>query len=198
LSFAGHTSDARWGADELIHWVESDAKLWVTARSPDAVFVHAGVVEWRGRALLLPGKSHAGKTTLVAALVEAGATYYSDDFAVLDADGRVWPCPLRLALRAPDGARVLTPIEELGGRVGSGPIEVGWVIDTAFSLESEFNPAPISRGLVTLCLMENAPSGRTRPDEVLAVVARAARRARGLRGERGDVGSAVPSILRLL
>ena len=32
----------------------------------------------------LPGSSFTGKTTLVAALVRAGATYYSDEYAVLD------------------------------------------------------------------------------------------------------------------
>ncbi len=31
-----------------------------------------------------------GKTTLVKAMVEAGATYYSDEFAVLDKEGLVF------------------------------------------------------------------------------------------------------------
>jgi hypothetical protein len=197
LEFAGHSS-AGWTRRQLIRWIESDAKMWVTARSPDAVFVHAGVVAWQGRALLLPGPSHVGKTTLVAALVQAGATYYSDDYAVLDAEGRVWPCPLRLALRMADGKRVRRSIEELGGHAGSGPIEVGWVLETAFRPGAEFQPGPISAGQTLLCLLANAPSARTRPDAVMPVVARVARHAEGLRGERGDVISAVPEIFRLL
>ena len=55
------------------------------------VFVHAGVVGWKNRAILIPGKSFAGKTSLVAELVKAGATYYSDEFAVLDFQGLVHP-----------------------------------------------------------------------------------------------------------
>ncbi len=51
--------------------------------------MHAGVVGWRGRAILIPGRSGTGKTSLVAALVEQGAVYYSDDYAPIDADGRV-------------------------------------------------------------------------------------------------------------
>jgi hypothetical protein len=41
--------------------------------------------------MVLPGKSFAGKTTLVAALVRAGAEYWSDEYAVLDANGDVHP-----------------------------------------------------------------------------------------------------------
>lgn len=37
------------------------------------LFIHAGVVGWRGRAIVIPGRSLAGKTTLTAALVRAGA-----------------------------------------------------------------------------------------------------------------------------
>ena len=43
----------------------------VANHAPDRVFLHAGVVGWRGHALVLPGTSFAGKTTLVAELVRA-------------------------------------------------------------------------------------------------------------------------------
>ena len=52
---------------------------------------HAGVVGWRGRAIVIPGRSHAGKSTLVAELVRRGAVYYCDEFAVLHETGRVHP-----------------------------------------------------------------------------------------------------------
>src|SRR5262249_3170175 len=51
--------------------------------SRHGLFVHAGVVAWRGRAIMAPGRSMSGKSHLVAALVGCGATYYSDEFAVL-------------------------------------------------------------------------------------------------------------------
>ena len=41
------------------------------------------------RAILLPGGALTGKRTLVAELVRAGCTRYSDDYAVLDAEGLV-------------------------------------------------------------------------------------------------------------
>ena len=64
------------------------AELFVAERAPDHLFVHAGVVGWEGRAIVMPGASFAGKTTLVQAWLEAGATYYSDEFAVLDRAGQ--------------------------------------------------------------------------------------------------------------
>src|SRR4029450_9286376 len=62
-------------------------------------FVRAGCVGWRGRAIVVPGFARTGTSTLVRALVERGAIFYSDEFAVFDRRGRVHAFP---ALR--DGA----------------------------------------------------------------------------------------------
>jgi hypothetical protein len=65
--------------------VAENARRWI--------FVHAGVVAWRGQAIVIPGATQSGKTSLVAALVRAGAEYFSDEYAVFDARGRVHPLP---------------------------------------------------------------------------------------------------------
>ena len=44
--------------------------------------VHAGAVLWYGRALLFPGTTHAGKSSLVAELLRKGAVYLSDEYAL--------------------------------------------------------------------------------------------------------------------
>ena len=72
-------------------WLRQDIDNTVAQRSRQMLFVHAGVVGWRGLAIVIPGRSHAGKSTLVAELVRRGAVYYSDEFAVLDETGRVHP-----------------------------------------------------------------------------------------------------------
>lgn len=61
----------------------------VMLRAPARFFVHAGVVAWKGRALILPGLSQAGKSTLVLALLQAGAAFLSDELLVFDPARRV-------------------------------------------------------------------------------------------------------------
>ncbi len=71
---------------QLFDTLARHAELLTAFLASDCLFVHAGAVAvgWQRQAILIPGRSFAGKTTLVKALVEAGAVYYSDEFAVLD------------------------------------------------------------------------------------------------------------------
>ena len=75
--------------DDVLRWFEADVRIYVAQRRQDLLFVHAGVVGWRGQGIILPGRDSSGKRTLVSALLGAGATYYSDKFAVFDRQGRV-------------------------------------------------------------------------------------------------------------
>ena len=107
---------------------ESDMRLYIAERARRRVFVHAGVVAWRGRAIVIPGRSFSGKSRLVAALVRAGATYYSDEYAVFDDRGRVHPFPSPLSLRGEDGTPPTRHApESLGAAVGTAPLPVGLV-----------------------------------------------------------------------
>src|SRR5687767_2598740 len=80
LLYAGITRRARsLDTDEVFDTLEADLRQAVAANARRSVFVHAGVVGWKGRAILVPGRSGSGKTTLVSELVRAGAIYYSDE-----------------------------------------------------------------------------------------------------------------------
>lgn len=73
-------------------------RLAVNAPTED-VLVHAGVAARGDLAVILPGESGAGKTTLVAALARAGWTYLSDEVAALDGRRQMLhPYPRPLAL----------------------------------------------------------------------------------------------------
>jgi len=93
--------------------LEAQVRAHIALHAPDRIFVHAGVVAHRGRASCCRGLSFAGKTTLVAALVRAGATYYSDEFAPLDADGLVHPYARPLSLRDGQWSRSPQPVATL-------------------------------------------------------------------------------------
>ena len=45
---------------ELLAYLEREVRWTVAARAPRRLFVHAGVVGWRGRAVVIPGASYGG------------------------------------------------------------------------------------------------------------------------------------------
>ncbi len=61
--------------------------------------LHAGACGTGSACILLAGASHAGKTTLCAALMAKGLYCYSDDSAVIDRECRVAGMPFPLMLR---------------------------------------------------------------------------------------------------
>ena len=69
--------------------LERELHLFVGEMARGRIIVHSGVVGWKNQAILFPGLTFTGKSSLVAELVRAGATYYSDEFAVVDSNGWV-------------------------------------------------------------------------------------------------------------
>jgi hypothetical protein len=180
----------------LIGMVAVGMKAFVTENAPDHVFAHAGVVAWHGRAILIPGESYSGKTTLVAELVRRGAEYYSDDYAVLDQCGLVHPYAQRLRLRLPqqverDGK---TP-EELGGVAGERPVRVGLVVACPYVEGAIWKPRRLSLAEGLAVLLHNTRAAYTRPERVLEVLQHATEGAVFLAGPRGEAEIAAQEIL---
>src|SRR5260370_40630879 len=91
--------------------------------------------------------SHRGKTTTVDRLIRAGATCYSDEYAVLDERGRVHPYPRALGMRSPNSFESKkVRAEDIGAAVGSKPLRVGLVVSTNFKDGARWRPRPLSRG----------------------------------------------------
>ncbi|MGB9147791.1 MAG: hypothetical protein WCC14_18335, partial [Acidobacteriaceae bacterium] len=137
--------------------------IHVAECAPDYVFLHAGVVAWQDHALLLPGVSHAGKSTLVAELIRAGATYYSDEFALLDRDGRVHPFTRTLQMRRPGlPKQTPLPLAELNGRAGTDALAVSLVVFTEFTEGARWAPEVLAPGRAVLEMLLHAiPVQRT-------------------------------------
>jgi hypothetical protein len=176
--------------------LDAELRMYIAMNAPDHVFVHAGVVGVEDKAILLPGRSFAGKTTLVASLVQAGAEYWSDEYAVLDADGLVhaYPKPLSVRINDTRAAEELT-IESLGGRAGDRPLPVGVIAFTSYRPGAIWAPRSCTIGEGAVKLLEHSIAARSRPEQVLAAVRRAAINAIVLEGARGDSGEAASTLL---
>lgn len=173
--------------------------LHVAERAPEYVFVHAGAVALEGHALLLPGRSHAGKSTLVAELVRAGATYYSDEFALIDAQGRVHPFARDLRMRRPGlPEQTPVPVSELNGRAGSDALPVSLVVFADFAENAQWAPEAMSSGRAVLeMLLHTIPARRT-PGRVLATLSTMMCHATAWRSRRGEAAPAARALLAAL
>jgi hypothetical protein len=180
--------------DEFLDVFESDVKLHVAAGAHRRVFIHAGVVGWNGKAILIPGRSFSGKTTLVGELVRAGATYYSDEYAVLDADGLVHPYARSLSVRE-NGKHVKHTPEMFGGRSSSKPLRVGLVIASRYKAGARWRPRTLSAAEGALELILNAVSIQRQPETVLETLQRAIPNAVVLKGVHGGARQVVDFLL---
>ena len=174
----------------------SDIQAQLALTSPWRVFVHAGAVGWRGRAIVLPGDNETGKSTLTAALVKAGATFFSDEFAVLDRRGRVHPYPLPLRLREEGGIRSREiRVEEIGGKPASKPLPVGLILSLRYDPDGPGRLQALTSGRGAMELPVNATQARLRPGRVVEAVGRAAEDATVLKGRRGEAGEMAKEVL---
>jgi hypothetical protein len=185
--------------EQALSVLEADLRLNVAASATRRVFLHAGVVAHRGRAIVLPGRSGAGKTTLVAALVRAGATYYSDEFAVLDGRGRVHPFAKPLSLREPEmgGARSVTA-EELGAASGTRPLPVGLVVLSAYRDGARWRPLRLTPGAALMNLVPHTVPVRRRPEASLRALTAMVERAVVLKSSRGEAEALASRLLEKL
>ena len=179
--------------------LESEIRQSVAAGAERRTFVHAGVVGWRGRAIVLPGRSRSGKTTLVAELVRAGALYLSDEFAVLDRRGRVHPFAKPLSIRGAGGCDLHVQVrraEELGGSCATRPLPVGLVVLAQHRPGAVWRPERLSAGQAVLEMLTHTVPARLRPEASLVSLERAVARATVLRGTRGEAREVAESLLR--
>jgi len=199
ISETGAVLCAETSPQAAADFVESWAQLTVATLAKELVFVHAGVVGWRGRALAIPGRSLTGKSTFVLALVEAGAEYYSDEYAIFDSEGRVHPYWRLPKLKDASGHE---SVSRLLGGVLSGPppdpIPLGWVLVSRYEAGSSWQPRRLSCGETLLGLLDNTVPLRIRPEHSVKVLAKAMANAQGFEGPRGEAANWAREVLGLL
>lgn len=185
--------------ERMLEAFDSDFRIFVAEFASHYVFVHAAAVGWKGQGIVIPGRSYSGKSTLVTELVRAGATYYSDEYAVIDSDGRLHPYVKPIELRdAGTFKQSKVRLEDIGGRAGTKPLPIGLVLMTKFRDGATWRPRKLTRGKGVLELLSNTVSARRDPQRAFESLERVVARAEVLQSVRGQAADVVPAILRRL
>lgn len=158
--------------------------------------VHAGAVLIDDKALILPGSTHAGKSSLVAELLRRGASHLSDEYALIDRRGCVLAYPRPLLLRNGGARQALTLPGELNASFTVGrPVPVGWIFSTSYVPGAAWSVREISQGEAVMLLLRNTPHEMAQVPEILDVFRRLAAGAVHYEGTRGDAAEAAEKIL---
>jgi len=199
LLYADSTRIARDAAlNRVLATLETDLHRYTAEATSDMTFLHAGVVGWQGSAIMFPGRSLSGKTTLVREMLRLGATYYSDEFAVVDSSGLVHPFARPLGIREDSSyAQTKYSAEELGATSGVKPLPMGMAVICKYEAGAQWQPAPLSQGQGALELLANSVAVRSQPDQTLRRLQKLVRHTVFIQGTRGEAHQAAASILNL-
>lgn len=177
--------------------IGSDLQQTIAAHSREHLFVHAGVIGWRGRAILFPGRTLSGKSTLIRALIQAGAVYFSDEFARIDGHGMVHPFLRPLTCRTPQGKSILDPKKE-GLKVASGPAPIGAIVATKYVAGGTWCATRLSQGQAALEVLNNTLAVRLDPAKAVRYVGKVVSSACAISSPRGEADATAPLLLKTL
>jgi len=166
IAVDGRAERTEESATEAVGALNHELLQALMERSRSLYFVHAAVVAWRGHALVLPGLSRAGKSTVALALVLEGARYLSDELLAFTRAGRAEPLPRAFKIRdecvpyfpeladrfVGEGEGRFLPFEALRADVLAPPAPIGAIAVPSWSAGARNQPARMSRGGALLAL----------------------------------------------
>lgn len=160
--------------------------------------VHAGAVLIEGRALILPGKTHAGKSSLVAELLRRGASHFSDEYAIIDKQGRTQAYPRPLLLRNGQPLQSLALPEELNAEFATQPAQVGWILAVDYVPGGVWRIREMPQAEAVMLLLCNTPHEMEQSPGMIDFFLRVAANAACYAGTRGDAVEAASRIFDLI
>lgn len=155
--------------------------------------LHAGVVAWHGRSILIPGDSGAGKTSLTAWLVDRGFDFLTDELAVVvagstalaglpralmlkpgaDAIVSSWPRFAGCAKRQADSVLMIRP--ETTVMVQDAELPCGLIVFPAFASGASLSIELLSAAKASMRLMTGTGNSHLLVDGGFATISRLAR-----------------------
>jgi hypothetical protein len=186
--------------ESFIDYVEKEIRITIGGISPEYIFLHSSVVGIEGEAVLFPATSFSGKTTLAKEFVRLGADYFSDEYAIIDKNGLVYPYPKPLSVRGiiDENTQTDITVEDLGGKKATQPIPIKFICLTEYKLDGLWQPQILSNGMGILELLKHTLSTRENPKFTLKVLNLIAKRAIIAKSERGDVSEFAKIVLYYL
>ena len=186
--------------DFTIDQICTVTRMKVAEHAVGMTFLHAGVVAWNGKAIVLPAQSYKGKTSLVTELVRMGALYLSDEYAVFDREGYVHPFAKPLSVREVAGSQLQTDldVEEFGGRAGTERARVGLVLFTEYSPGAIWSPKKLTPAAAVLEMIKHCVPIRRNPESTLDTLRKVANSCPAYSTSRGETHAASQNILELL
>lgn len=191
-----------WWTDKnaLLDYLNSQLRITVAEFAVSKVFLHAGVIGWKGGAIVIPGTSYSGKTSLVAEFIKHGAVYYSDEYAVIDERGLVHPFPKMLSIRGiiDEYTQKDFAPEELGATVGIEPLPVKLVLLTKFEKGAVWKPSKMKTGEGIMEILQHTIPIRNNPVFTLKVLKKMVSRAIIAKSSRGEAKQFVPVLMNFM
>ena len=186
--------------ERFFRFFDSLLRITIAEHAENRVFIHAGVVGWNGKAIVIPANSFQGKTTLVHELIVQGAEYYSDEYAILDDKGLVHSFPRDLSVRYLDGElrERQVSIDELGAAEGTSPIPIGVVLLTEYIENSTWQPQRLTAGQGIIEMIPHTIPRRFNPEFSLKVLNTAVRDAIILKGPRCEAADFALTLLAFI
>lgn len=181
-------------------YLQNEIRQTIAEFAVSKVFLHAGAVGINGFGVIFPAETFQGKSTLITELVKAGATYYSDDFAILDENAWLHPFPKRISLRGFENKFAQTDfsVEQFGGEVGIEPIEIKLVVLTKYEKDSGWSPEILSPGNAVMNILPHTVPIRFNPQFTLQVLHKLTNRAIIARSSRCDAKEFAPILLKFI
>jgi hypothetical protein len=161
--------------------------------------VHAGAVLIGEQALILPGSTHAGKSSLVAELLRRGASCFSDEYALIDNEGRIHSYPRPLLLRNGRPQQSLVLPGELNASFATRPAPIGWILALDYVPgEASWEVHEMSQGEAVMLLLRNTPHEMAQSPEMVNFFLRVATDAVCYAGRRSDIAEAATQVFELI
>jgi hypothetical protein len=189
-------------------------------RTGDFLLIHAGAVVAPSTraAILLPGGTGSGKTTLVAALISEGFDYLSDEAAAIDPVSHlVYPFPRALAFKQGSWDVVASsstrfPVAREDGSIGdqrhvlaeevrpsslAGPSPLRTIVSVKYEAGCSTEITPLTRAAAAVRLAEGALNLRIYRERGIKLIGRVVRNADCYQMTGGDLSEAVDAISNL-